>query len=692
MKPRRIEIIPGLMAPGINGPLTVPATVSPRRSVMPDGTHPASWCLNLRDSGQGGLQAVHEGLVTGRTEHPVVMADRREDLRSFFTLDDSLGLRIELQEREGEPMSAAGGFIATLPAPLAGYAPVGEFLVLRLTDGRLFYLMWNPDLENYSPLGLLPGFGEIAVEASPQREVTASVAAAKFSAVVADPRSVNLADVAQPTVKAVQTALREAQVQAAVNGCWTQPVGVRLAWRLWDGSLLHLTPLEIPAEVKATNGGRVSLGLTANDKGYTGTAEGTLTLPSYRLTVMLPDAIPEAWRDVVRSIEVWVTEEPDVLTGEAGVGLSSTSSGFLVGVTLVRRTETEVERMIRQSVLERMKRLDASAGDLILDIAREAGDGVALDTASLPEGCPERASTIASHGDRLYLATSSGIVSTPRGNPFLTADVSGAPGGTIRAIAAQPSGGGAYTRQYVYLFTDRGICALTHDNDGRHRTLRMVSQSVVRGRSAVAAVTDAVYALDESGLLVRLSDSKAVTAGRGFGDYDALAYERRFNELSLFRTGSPVWFTLSLDHRELRGSFRKGEAVQGMARDCGGRLYVWEGGQVARFESELAPEALTQWDSLRSVWPAGGAVRVSADLYCDEASLDLSLWAHGNFQKPSLASGVCLWRTRVSGGVNGPVWGGTLLPSARPEPRSLTFSMKGKVSRVVSVTVEPAGA
>lgn len=686
-----MEIVPGLMAPGAEAPLgqTPPLTV--RRGIPSGDTEPAAWCMNLREAPGGGLQAVRKGMVTGVTDHPVVMADRRDNLRSFFTLDEDMCLRVALREREGDMMAPGGYTVAVLPSPIDSYAPVGEFLVLRLADGSLFYLLWNADLETYSALGPLPGFGGIGVEAVAQREVTATVAPAGFSSVVSDPRAVDLPTVARATVAAVRAAFRDASSQAAADGCWTQPVAVRMAWRLWDGSLLHVTPPVIPSGVEPSAGGRVQLPLTASDKGYAGTGEGSLSLPSYRLTAVISEALPEAWRDVVRTLEIWVTDEPDILTGDAGVGLVQSPSGFTVGVTLVRRSAAEVERMLEWATLGKMKTLDTAAGGLTVDILRQPFAGTPLDVSVVPAVAPSSAVCIASHGDRLYVASGTGaIVSTMRGNPFVTADTSLAPGGSVRAIAAQPSGGGAYTRQYVYLFTDRGISALTHDNDGRHRTLRMVSQSVVSGREAVAAVSDAVYALDESGVLLRLSDSKAVAAGRGFQDFRALAFERRFDELLLFGSRPEQWFALSLGHRRLRGSFRSGDH-EGLPSDCGGRLYVFGRHTVERFESEIAPEADVEWNSCRAVWPVGGAVRIAAEIYCDAAAFDCSVWVHGDCQSPSLASGVCLTRMTVKGGIGGYTWAGAMLPLPGTAPRSLSIAMKGKVSRVAGIKVESAG-
>ena len=102
-----------------------------------------------------------------------------------------------------------------------------------------------------------------------------------------------------------------------------------------------------------------------------------------------------------------------------------------------------------------------------------------------------------------------------RGNPFVVGDTTRYAGGHITAIHAQQSGGGAYTRQYLYLFSDTGIVAVTHDMTGRHTNCRPVSMQTVGSPSRIAASDSGVWALTDSGTLLRLRDASVTAVLRG---------------------------------------------------------------------------------------------------------------------------------------------------------------------------------
>ncbi len=670
---KRHYMVPGLMSPGGEA----------RQGGKCGGG--ACYCLNLRRSGAGGLEPVRGGALLAATGAEAVMADRRDYERNFFTLDAGLNLRLSVVEGEDGKAVRRDELVARLPAGIADYAVCGEFLVVRLADDRLFFLLWHADERRYSALGTLPEFGGVSVRRVGETEITASVAPAKFTGTVADPREGDPATYAASAVASVREAFGKAMRTAREAGYWTQPVAVRVAWRLWDGTLLHLSGPAVAAESVPQTGGRVSLALTAGDKGYTGTAAGTLRLPACRLEVELPSALPAGWEDVVGSVEVWVSEEPDPLDGGASVGLHSQGSALSIGVSLGARSASSVAESVVASAMEKAETLAPTAGGAAVSLTRREPRGKRLDPAEAPSAPMLSATAIEGHGDYLHLASRGKVATTMRGNPFVVAWESLSPGGRVAAMAAQPVGGGAYTRQYVYLFTDRGITALTHDMEGRHRNMRQISRSVVRSRLRVASGEEGVYAVGEDGELLLLRDSSARTLVRGLEGYSGLAFERRHRELWLFAPGRSRWMAVDTEGDGLLASMRS-EVWERVPVDCGGRLYVFGARSVSVLESPDGEELDMEWESVPAEWPVGGAASVGVCLRSDAADVSVAVWSHGSFQPATQARPACLGRWDIRGGFNGTAHGSLMLPAAKTRPM-LSLSVAGRASRLESVEI-----
>lgn len=125
------------------------------------------------------------------------------------------------------------------------------------------------------------------------------------------------------------------------------------------------------------------------------------------------------------------------------------------------------------------------------------------------------------------------VMTMARGNPMVEADTTRCADGAVGALCAQPSGGGAYTRQYIYAFGDGGVTALLHDAAGRHVNARTVSHATGVAPDAVAPTPDGVFILARGGELLRLRDAKADTIVRGLTEYSRLAWHRASNRLWL---------------------------------------------------------------------------------------------------------------------------------------------------------------
>lgn len=116
------------------------------------------------------------------------------------------------------------------------------------------------------------------------------------------------------------------------------------------------------------------------------------------------------------------------------------------------------------------------------------------------------------------------VMTMRRGNPFVEASATAAGCGRVMALRAQPTGGGAYTRQYLYAFGERGVAAVMHDSRGVHVNARSVSISVAAGADAVCRSSRGVWMLSRVGEVSLLSDARVTTAVRGLTEYSRLAW------------------------------------------------------------------------------------------------------------------------------------------------------------------------
>ncbi len=685
MRHNETIIRPGLMSLGIDGGTSAQGLPSLRRLRFADGGESSARCVNLRSCDGGGLEAVRLGRRLFSTADPVVMADSRDDLRNFFTLGPDLKLRLAIVAGADGRVEKRGDLIATLPAGIEQWAVCGEFLVLRLADSSLYYLLWHPDERRYSALGRLPGFGTLRVEKRDETQITSEIGRTRFSSVVPDPREGNASAYGSAAVGAVEDALRRGMETARQSGYWVQPVAVRVVWRLWDGSILHQTEAAVAADASVQTGGRVLLPLTHSDKGYTGTAASVLTLPAYRLGVMIDGGIPAAWSDVVSSVEVWVSQEPDPLVGEASVGLHTGAQELALTVSLRGKSLAEIMPEATGGLMERMERTEPGAATADRTVARLPVAGAVMDPVLSAPGMPAEATAVEGHGGWLHSATAGEVFTSCRGNPFVRAGYSRSPGGRIAAMAAQPVGGGAYTRQYLYLFTDRGIVGLTHDSDGRHRNVRMVSQLRVGGRGSVASGSGGVYALGESGTLVRLRDSSVATIARGLRGYGEMVCEPRHNELWIFGRGFPCWLSLNLDTGSEAGASLRDAAWESCPRECGGCLYVLGASGVDLLEADDGDLAAVEWESFADRIGSGGAVSVGADLRGAGMAAGVGILLHDDHGQDQDAEGTVLGKMTVSGSHSGTSRCGMMLPPAFGARLSVRVS--GRLTRLGAVSI-----
>lgn len=749
---------------------------------QPDAARGALLLLNMREHTADELRRVASPALCALLPRRPDVADRRDDEVMLLSAAGGVGLRLEGAVRADGSFESIDEEICELPAPLGEAAPAGEFLVLRLSDGTLFFLLWHADLRRYSALGRLPQLPRIDVEAADVVSLTATVDAVTFRRTLSDPRSGFTDTDTQAMGKAAGEAWARLRGYAAAQGRRVGPVAVRVAARLWDGRLLAVSA---PAIVSCgwQEEGRVQLPLAGSAGAYAGTLEGSVGARAYKIGVDASDVDTGGWSDVIRSYEVWATDEvplregapasaaynpampgvalitlagPDremALTALLGAGMRRVGSVEAGGRCVVGRADHAPLRHLPAEVEAlagmRARTLLGHAGFLHLggvgrrspepQFPRGEGSGrvvwrVAVRLASLDgdrwicstgsaTGAASQTAPLLWYASRdaremvVSICDSAGtwregaftlhpaewdeessylldadlrgfeleeveaprrivespvwtegrreLVSSVRGNPLLVASRTADVGGDIRVLAAQPVGGGAYTRQFLYCFTPEGISALTHAPDGTHTNCRRISALRVDSPGRVADGEDGVWVLDSEGALALLRDARVDVRLRGLRAYTSIVRAAPFNELHLVpsRAGARG---MVLDCTTGRVGMRTA-----VPRECicpGGRpLYLEALGQAWCVNMLEPPGASAigtdcEWISSEFHAPVGGAAELSVDWPSapEDAVVEMQICPAGH-------SPLTVASVRVRTGCGRPTRLGLLLPSADAE-------------------------
>lgn len=499
-------------------------------------------CLNMRENGEGGLSRVYRPASVCRLERTPVGADRRGGATCLLTQEDDGSLWFEGMVTADRGYESVGMKICEIRETLTGCAAAGDFVALLSDKGNLFYLLWEEAQTAYRYLGQLPALPDFVTVSGEAVEFGSRVDAVVFKTAQADLRQGVDSDNAARLGEAVKRAWLACREQAHGAGYWTGRVKVRLVLRLWDGSAARVSePADVEIPLLAGSSDRVLLTLTQDPKKqlFTGTQAGELRVGGYRFGILGDGAVPAEWRSVVSAVEVWVTDDMEIMDMEADCRVSEShdQTGNYVSVILPRKDDARLERECGAAPYGLL-----ASGSAGMDEEKMMYDGSVAYSAVLSAEAgltvpASGAGCVAGHGGFLHIGTGSSLVTTRRGNPFVEAGRSDSVGGRIESITAQANGGGAYTRQYLYLGTDTGITALTCDAAGRHTNSRPVSAECPAAGVAPVATPEGVYCLSGIGNLLRLRDATATVCMRGLRGIRGLGWSHLHGELWL--SGGP---------------------------------------------------------------------------------------------------------------------------------------------------------
>lgn len=484
--------------------------------------------LNLRRSPKGYMTSVPTPTTLGELEGEYAGCDVRDGKRNIFMVKDSILYREAIIDEEGN-WERVHAEICTLPSVTGECAGSPGFLIFRLADGSLFYLRHDSETDTYTALGKRPEFPDFDVVATDIFEYSTETEPLTFPSGITDLRGGIPEKVAETASKSMSEAMDNLRDMAMSDNRFHSPVYVTAGIRLWDGRILSISEPKRVDGSEWPGGERVKMALNRLADGtYTGTLAGTATLTGYRIKISFRDNRLSQWKDIIKGYEIFISEEIDWMKGGTVTVSYSEKDASLMCRYLHRPTE-----ILENELLQADTYLAKEAGPEIKEaILRYETIHHNKPEETISGLYPPRAEKILGHGQFVHIAGEGKIATMSFGNPFVAAAVTETGESTV-ALAAQPVGGGAYTRQYIYLFTRGKIYALTHDISGHHCNMRQIWAEGISGRERICSAPDGVWALTDSGSLIEIRDSRVERHIASLKGFRSIACDFRRNEIWL---------------------------------------------------------------------------------------------------------------------------------------------------------------
>ncbi|MCM1320094.1 MAG: hypothetical protein NC217_06890 [Muribaculaceae bacterium] len=427
-------------------------------------------------------------------------------------------------------------------------AAVGDFIIFRLKNNTLLYLSRHPDANKYRWLGTLPPLPAFSLTIHNGTSLSVPVSAVKFGTSIATPVNPVSADTSSRLWNAWQEAFVTLQERIHAAGLWCEDVEVCIAMRLWDGTRLHVSEpvrLTFPNKPGRT---RFTANLTydAAKKMYTGVEESTLTSTGFNIELHILEGIPDRWADFIDGFEVWVTREVDPVKHDIVPSTSFSvmqTSAAVISFVPAMRQEADVTADIENMPFGCVNVCPIHTGTHVVNFDSDTkfDDKVRESLTPMP-GASADAACILGHGEFLHTGSGDDLYTSQRGNPLILKCVTRGVGTSIRSLRAQHTGGGAFTRQYIYVSTDRGIVAVTHKSDGTHTNARLISSEPLTLTETWLSTPRGVYAVGSTRSLLLIKDAKVTTQIQHLEGVKQLLWSSAYAELWLARDDdSIVW-------------------------------------------------------------------------------------------------------------------------------------------------------
>ncbi|MCM1225398.1 MAG: hypothetical protein NC548_64225, partial [Lachnospiraceae bacterium] len=434
-------------------------------------------CHNLRPV-RGDLFGVGAPALTAQLGHTPVFSDVLNAEKWFFAQEDD-GSVIAVPLNSLVPLT-----LGRVEEKIVEGASVGDFVILRLKNGKLIYIARNAALNSYQWLGEMPKLPSFSISIEQGVAFSQRVEPVTFPKPLSVPENPVSEQIADKVWAAWLNAFYALRSQIHNAGKWCEPVIVKIALRLWDDTLLHVSdPIRI-SPPKRPGADRFSVGLIYDSakKVFTGTDSATISASGYSFSVSIDNSIPSQWEHIIKGVEIWVSKEPSPLNDSnvPAMAFFAGNNGNSLSFMPSLHPDSLLNAIIPHLYygLTDFWPLEKTSGSLFFD-AQTVFDSAVNDAMLAMPAFIGQADCILGYGGFLHIGSGNDLYTSERGNPLVLKSSTAGVGSHIRSIIPQITGGGAFTRQYIYLSTDRGIVALTHDPKGVHTNSRPVCRETL---------------------------------------------------------------------------------------------------------------------------------------------------------------------------------------------------------------------
>ena len=369
--------------------------------------------------------------------------------------------------------------------PIGAYA-LGGVIVVAAPGGFTYLALRNGAWVVLDPAAAVP---QLTLS---EHVTTSNVTLDAYS--FAEPYAQWQAPLANSDITALTGMLRSAWstlvADAAADGCHTAPLLACWAVRLQDDSYLWMSEPVRLGDATLANANRITALVESGNSGFTGIEASTMTMRRYTLDIAVDSGIAAEWLPLVKSIDVFVTDEAQLLAQTRSLDyrcLTRTTGPreHVLEMGLARRSADAIARQLNSSSWHLVASAPASAGlsgsDFVpatdvLTLSREQCAAVGTMTRTSGLQCATAAS------GRLYCCTTGGdIIVSALGNAFVAAHHGSVLGENplAMAVVTKPLYAGGFGRYPVYVFTGDGVFAIPQSATGTLGEARLVERTVI---------------------------------------------------------------------------------------------------------------------------------------------------------------------------------------------------------------------
>lgn len=657
-------------------------------------------CHNLREEevtqrGAKGysrrLKAVARPALLAEVGRTPVYSDVREGELYLFTQEDDGSIFVEARmDRRARHMDHMASFLGKVEEVVEGGAAVGDFLIFRLRGGSLVYSVYEREGHRYRWLGELPRLPRFIVETDSCLTKEVEMKGVSFKAPLTDLSGKVPDDVKARVTESMRQAWQKAADELLDAGYWIEPIEVRFAMRLWDGSLFNVSePVRVTPPVRQGHT-RVQAGLLWDSakQGFTGTDSTTLAVQGYCIGVSVDGEMPQEWEGIVQGLEVWISKEPQTLDDDAYASMAfmHDHTGNYLSVLPPARAVADINAEVARMPTGMLDFYSLPETPELLFNSQWVSytSKITGYVSPFPRDATS-ATCILGYGGFLHIGNKESVSTSLRGNPFVLQGYTDGVGGDVRSMLPQTVGGGAYTRQYIYVCTDRGIYALTLKANGTHSNCRQATPETLGPEGCRSATPSGVYVITDGGSLIRLKDSNANVVMKGLAGVRSLLWSHSYEELWL--CGGDSDGSIVIQTRQGMRAHTRSETYQPIeglyspslvcTADAQGVVSIhtpeWEEDNPYEYVAYAADLSLEHTGS-----------RPCLDLRLEECEVDFRFEATakggGNLIKGS-AYGPGCYQVMI------PLMLPSGWPEQSPELRGMRFSLEGKVEGVEGLRV-----